>query len=78
MILRESKKTKEERLNDKCSSVDDCLSKGMGDKAYKIIKRFFNKHKNRSRFLKSSDEKVITGISDEEEKLWTWKDYIEI
>lgn len=37
MIIRESKKVKEEWLNDKCSSVDDCISKIMGDKAYKII-----------------------------------------
>lgn len=50
----------------------------MGDKAYKIIKRFFSEHKNRSRFLKSSDEKVITVISDEEEKLRTWKEYIKM
>jgi len=65
-------------LNDKCSSADDCLSKGMNDKVYKIIKRFFSEHKNRLRFIKSSDEKLITIISDEEEKLKTWKDYIEI
>jgi len=50
----------------------------MGDKAYNIIKRFFSEHKNRSRFLKSSDKKVITVISDEEEKLRTWKEYIKI
>ncbi|KAF0760714.1 craniofacial development protein 2-like [Aphis craccivora] len=50
MILRESKKAKEEWLNDKCSSVTNCFSKGMGDKAYKIIKRFFSEHKNREEF----------------------------
>lgn len=46
----------------------------MGDKAYKIIKRFFSEHKNRSTILKSSDEKIIV---DEEEKLRIWKEYIE-
>lgn len=72
MIIRESKKVKEEWLNDKCSSVDDFLSKGMGDKAYKIIKRFFSDYRNRSTFLKNGDGRVI---SDEEEKLKTWKEY---
>ncbi|KAL4083913.1 hypothetical protein QTP88_029229 [Uroleucon formosanum] len=71
MIIRESKKAKEEWLNDKCSSVDDCLSKGMGDKAYKLMKRFFSDYRNRSTFLKNSDGKVI---SDEEEKLKTPED----
>lgn len=52
MIIRESKKAKKEWLNDKCFSLDDCHSKGMGDKAYKIIKIFFSKHKNRSIVLK--------------------------
>lgn len=75
MIIRESKKAKEEWLSDKCSSVDDCLSKGMADKAYKIIKRFFSDYRNRSTFLRNSDGKVI---SDEEEKLKTWNDYMEM
>jgi len=52
MIIRESKKAKEEWLNDKCSSVDDCLVKGMGDKAYKIIKRFFGDYRIRSTYFK--------------------------
>jgi len=46
----------------------------MSVKVYKIIKRFFSEHRNRSMFLKISDGKVI---SDEEEKLKTWIDYIE-
>jgi len=49
------------------------LSKDRGVKAYKIIKIFFSEHRNRSMFLKSTDEKIII---DEDEKLRTWKYYI--
>lgn len=38
VIIRESKKAMEKWMNGKCSSVDDCLSKNLGDKVYKIIK----------------------------------------
>lgn len=52
VIIRESKKEKEKWMNGKCSSVDDCLSKSLGDKVYKIIKRFFNQNRSKSYFLK--------------------------
>lgn len=70
MVLRESKKVNEEWKNDKCSSVEYCLFKYLEDKAYKIMKTFFSKHRNKSTFLKIRNEKFIM---DEAEKLKTMR-----
>lgn len=59
LINREAKITKEEWLNNICKDFDSCLAKGLNEKAYKNIKRFFRKYKDKATILRGIDGKII-------------------
>jgi len=65
MVNREGKRTKEEWLEKVCSSVENCLARGLSDKAYKIMKQFFWDIQMRS---KSSERKRRKNCSRRERK----------
>lgn len=60
LVNREAKKAKEEWLNNICKNIDSCLTKGLSDKAYKNIKRFFREYKDKTTILRGIDGKIIT------------------
>jgi len=60
LVNREAKKAKEEWLNNTCKDIDSCLTKGLRDKAYKNIKRFFREYKDKATILRGIDGKIIT------------------
>ncbi|CAI6352699.1 unnamed protein product [Macrosiphum euphorbiae] len=74
LVNREAKKAKEEWLNNICKDIDSCLTKGLSDKAYKNIKRFFREFKDKTTILRGTDGKIIT---EGKKKLEVWKQYIE-
>jgi len=52
MMNREAKRAKEEWLENKCSEIENCLVRGLSDKAYKIIKQFFETYKSGAKVLR--------------------------
>jgi len=74
LVNRETKKAKEEWLNNICKDIDFYLTKGLSDKVYKHIRRFFSEYKDKTTILRGVDGKVITERND---KLELWKQYIE-
>jgi hypothetical protein len=74
LVNREAKKAKEEWLNNICKDIDSCLTKGLSDKAYKNIKRFFREYKDKATILREIYGKIIT---EGKKKLEVWKQYIE-
>ncbi|KAL4135345.1 hypothetical protein QTP88_006960 [Uroleucon formosanum] len=61
LVNREAKKAKEEWLNNICKDIDSCLTKGLSDKAYKNIKRFFREYKDKATILRGIDEEEDAG-----------------
>ena len=74
LVNREAKKAKEEWLNNICKDIDACLEKGLSDKVYQIIKRFFREYKDKATILRGTDGKIIV---EGKKKLKVWKQYIE-
>jgi hypothetical protein len=62
MVNREAKRAKE-----------DCLSRGLSDKAYKIIKQFFGTYKSGAKILRDKDRNMVL---EDREKILVWKEYI--
>jgi len=74
MVNREAKRAKEEWLEEICSSIENCLARGLSYKAYKIIKQFFGTYKSGAKVLRSKDERIVLEVR---EKMLVWKEYIE-
>lgn len=59
-VNRAAKKAKEKWLNNVCKDINSCLTKGLNDKAYKNIKRFFREYKGKATILRGIDGNIIT------------------
>ena len=68
------KLAKQESLEDKCKSVEECITRGKIDRAYRKIKETFGDKKSSCMNIKSSDGKPVLGKEGKAER---WKEYIE-
>lgn len=74
MVNREAKRGKEKWLEEICLSIENCLARGLSDKAYKIIKQFFGTYKSGAKVHKGKDKNIVL---EDGEKMFVWKEYIE-
>lgn len=59
MLNRETKRAKKKQLGEICSSIENCLARGLSDKEYKIIKQCFGTNKSGVKVFEGKDGKIV-------------------
>lgn len=71
MVNRGSNRVKGKWLESTSSAVNNYFDKGLGEKAYKIIKQFFDTYKGKSKIPRGRDTKII---KENKGRIVVWKD----
>uniref|UniRef100_A0A8D9E3Z3 Craniofacial development protein 2 n=1 Tax=Cacopsylla melanoneura TaxID=428564 RepID=A0A8D9E3Z3_9HEMI len=74
LVNRESRKAKEEWLQDLCTEIDTNLKRGKIEKAYSLIKKYFGKKKMIGNSIEDENGKLLLNDNDIVNR---WKRYIE-
>ncbi|XP_050421358.1 uncharacterized protein LOC126833839 [Adelges cooleyi] len=73
-INREAKKAKEMWIEKNCEEIDNMMKYNQQDKAYKLIKRYFNEKKSQCTHVKDKEGNLLI---DEIAIANRWKEYVE-